>query len=58
VAAECATRIPSRLLDLPDIGAKVGELGRAERALLEAGEVENSDVIERSGHSHDPVLSA
>ena len=47
-------RFAARLFDLPDVGAEVGELDGAEGALLEAGEVEDADSMERTGHREPP----
>ena len=46
MATKRAPRIATRLLDLPDIGAKIGQLDRAEGALLKAGEVEDADAVQ------------
>ena len=51
MAAEGAAGVAAGLFDLPDVGTEVGELDGAEGALLEAGEVEDADAVEGSGHS-------
>ena len=47
VAAEVAVR---GLLDLDHVGAEVGEQDGGERSLLVAGEIEDTDSIERAWH--------
>ncbi len=54
VPAEGAAGIAARLLDLEHIRTQVRQQQRAESPLLEAGEVEDADTIQRTRHGVTP----